>query len=212
MPLLAELGGAFSTPVELSSERGGRFVELVAWLDFVACGHDRWFEWLPPLLWLRRGIMLRRVVRDALEKLVEKACADPKAAWAAIAQRRKELRKRQKDSYGRALAFTVDHLQTGLAERKVTCDADVVAATRVLTGIEHDDLRKKEEARAERAQAVMNRSAEARAELLLKEGYDALATKAPPRARIEAAGPVIEQAMEEPMATADDLAALREAR
>lgn len=110
-----ELDAAFADPVDLASARGQRFVELVAWLDLVARDHARWFEWVPPFTWLRRGIMLRGVVRDALAKLVEKTCSDPDAAWAAIGARRKVLAKKRKDSYDRAVPFTVDRLQSGLA-------------------------------------------------------------------------------------------------
>ena len=86
----------------------------------------------------------------------------------------------------------------------------VVAPTRVLTGAEFDELVKKEDSRAERAQAVVSRAADARAQLLVKDRYEDLAGKAPMRARIEQAAPVIEAVMEEEaMATADDLAALR---
>lgn len=214
MPLLAELGTAWSEPVDLSSMRGQNFVELLAWLDLVARGHDRWFEWLPPLMWLRRGIMLRGVVREAIAKIVEEACSDPKAAWAAIGARRKELERERKDYQGaRTMTFAVDRLERNLAERKVRCDAELVAPTRVLTGAEFDELVKKEDSRAERAQAVVSRAADARAQLLVKDRYEDLAGKAPMRARIEQAAPVIEAVMEEEaMATADDLAALREVR
>lgn len=198
MPMLSELDAAFAAPIDLASPHGQNFVELVASLDLVARGHDRWFEWVPPLLWLRRGIMLRGVVRAALTRLVEKACADPKAAWAAIAARRKELRKKQKDSYDRAVEFTVGRLQDGLSERTVTCDAEVVPPVRVLTGTEYDELAKKEESRAERAQAVVSRAAQARAELLVAEGFAGLAPRIVEQKRIaEHAAAIQEQLQEE---------------
>jgi hypothetical protein len=216
MPLLSDLAGGFANPVNLASSRGQRFVELFAWLDLVARGHDRWFEWVPPLLWLRRGIMLRGVVRSALEAIVEKTCADPKAAWEAIGARRRVLAKKRKESYDRPTAFTVDRLQSGLAARPVGCDAEIVKPTRMLTGAEHDDLATKENARAERAQAVVSRAADARAELLVKEGFMGLAARIavePVKARIADAPRSMQTGqaeVQEEQATGDDLAALRE--
>jgi hypothetical protein len=209
MPMLSELTAAFSDPVDLSTPRGQRFVELVAWLDLVARGHDRWFEWVPPFMWLRRGMMLRGVVRSALGELVEKACADRKAAWTAIATRRRELGRKAEDAYERPLDFTVGRLKDALSARSVICDAEAVAPTRVLTGAEHDDLAKKEGARVERAQAVVSRAAEARAELLVKDGWDGLTSHLQAEVRVEAQ---VDHNVEEreDLATAGDLAALRE--
>jgi hypothetical protein len=67
----------------------------------------------------------------------------------------------------------------------VTRDAERIAPTHVLTEAEHDELTKQETQRTERAQAVVSRSAEARTELLLKEGFETLAGRAPAEVRIE---------------------------
>jgi len=164
-------------------------------------------------MWLRRAVMGRRVVREAITKLVQKTCPDPKVAWAAIHTRRKELERERSESDLRALDFAVDRLEQKLAERKVTCDAEAVAPTRVLTGTEFDELVKKEEARAERAQAVVSKAADARAELLVKEGFAGLAPRiVEQQTRTVEPAPVIEDDQQEEMATADDLAALREVR
>jgi hypothetical protein len=207
MPMLSLLASdAFAEPIDLASDRGRRFVELFAWLDFAARGHARWFEWLPPLPWLRRGRRLRGVVRDVLAAILARACADAKAARAAIDARRKELVKSRKASLLRPLPFALDRLHLGLATRKTTSDAEAVPPVRVLSGDEHDAIAKKDADRAERAANVMTAAAAARAELLVAEGYDALAARSAPA--------VVERAdeVEAAIATAGDLADLQEAR
>ena len=77
---------------------------------------------------------------------------------------------------------------------------------RVLSGGEHDAIAKKDADRAERAANVMTAAAAARAELLVAEGYDALAARSAP-AIVERADEV-----EAAIATAGDLADLQEAR
>ncbi|MBX3232963.1 MAG: hypothetical protein KIT84_11725 [Labilithrix sp.] len=216
MPLLRAFTDAERGPpgVTLESAAGKRLVEIAAWLDFIARGHARWFDWIPPLPLLRRGPRLRGAARSALARLV---FADPDAARKAIARRRKQIARARKETLLRPLDFALDRVEAGLAGREVRSDAQVVPAARVLTHDELAAIAKADAKHASRARKTIAASAAARAEMLQTTGYAELAV----RARVEVAPPIrvatpeLEEEDDDDdreLADAGDLAALREQR
>src|SRR6185295_12485125 len=144
-------------------------------------------------------------IRKALASVIERACLDPEAAKTAIESRRKEL-ARDPDMQVR-LPFTIERVKPTFAN--AACDADTVAPTRVMSGDEIAKLAAKEESRAQRAQTVIAQAAGARATLLRAESFADIAARTQAdveRVRVEKTAEIVE----EPMATGEDLAALRE--
>ncbi len=150
--------GAFPEGDDPGTEAGKGFVELWARLDCIARGHARWWEWAPPLLWLRRGTVLRSHVRDALEALLLRVEGDEtnaKDLRAAIALRTKELDEAE---------------ASRTAGGAVSSDATVLGREeRVLEASYADAMRAKERGRMERSRAVVAGAAAARSELLRSE-------------------------------------------
>ncbi len=219
----------FATPIahDDGGVRAARLVELVAWLDLIARDHPRFWEWIPPLSLLRRRPQLRRVVRASLVRLVARVIGnDAKAAWQAIATRRKELRKairrRKKDlelTSTCALGFTDDRLAAAISGRAITSDAGVLPrGERVVDKRRHDEIRAKESARSQRAAGVATSAASARASLLRTETCEELLARVLPKTRVEVATSVLDAAVLEQEhdamleGSATSLAELREAR
>ncbi len=228
LPLLATLErDGFSTPVVLDGDdpRAARFVELLAWLDLIARDHPRLWEWLPPLSLLRRRPQLRRVVRASLERLVARATThEAKAAWEAIAHRRKELRRalrRRRKALelpsSCALAFTRDRLEASVASRAVDVGSTKLPRdARVIAKRRHDEIAAQDRTRREGAASAATSAATARASLLREETCDELLARHLPKTRVAVPAPLTaatEAALEEQAAldgSAASLAALRE--
>lgn len=217
---------AFGAPIELTTARGQRFVELIAWLEHVARGHARWWHWAPPIMWLARGRVLRSFVRDAIERVLERVAegeAAAEAVRAAVKARLQELEASwesfRKSQLG--VLHTRDHAESRVMapfeKRPIDSDALCLAADeRVLDPSQADALREKEEGRIERSKAVVAGAAAARRELLhqatcatfLANAKSKVRVAEPPSASARAEAEV--EAEAEAEATADDLAALRE--
>jgi len=180
---------AFEEPVELTTARGRRFVELMAWLELVARGHARWWEWVPPLMWVRRGTVLRRFVRRALAAVVARAAgtADATPLREAVAKRRRELhtawtaRRRQYEAPERAGVFALERLAAHVEGERIENDAlHLPPGGRVLDGDRLDALRAEDDGRRARSTDVVEGAARARAELLRTERCMELLARAGP--------------------------------
>ncbi|HSO40153.1 MAG TPA: hypothetical protein VLT33_46825 [Labilithrix sp.] len=225
LPMLAELTrDAFPGPVELASPAGQRLVELAAWLELVARGHARWWEWAPPLLWLRRGTALRSFVREQIAALLRRVAGPPEGAVAlrgAIALRERSLheawsaRRQEYDAPAYARDFAVERVRALGEGRPLESDAQHLAAGgRVIASDRVDALRQKEQARKGRAGTVLARAARARAELLRPESCaELLASAGAGAVRVAVELPAAATREEaEDVASIDDLAGLREKR
>lgn len=213
---------AFGEPVALASERGKRFVELIAWLELVARGHARWWQWTPPIMWLARGRVLRSFVRDVIERVilrVEGPEADAKELRSAIAARLEELtttwksRREQELTARHSRQYATTRVMAPYEKRPIDSDAAPLSRSeRVLEPTYVDSLREKEAGRIERSKAVVAGAAVARKELLHEDKCAFFLARA--RTKVRVAPDVgdaraIEEAAEEE-ATAADLASLRE--
>ena len=170
-----------------------RVIELAAWLDLVARDHARLWEWLPPLVWLRRGPGLRAFVRRALHDWLARAGVSREA----VAARRKELAASWKMKLAAAptLPSDADHLPVG---------------ARVIDDATHAVMREKERGRSERAAEVVAGAGRARSDLLRTESCAELLTGAGVlEARVavptRVANDEREPEAEDTEATADDL-------
>ena len=193
MPMLDAFSReAFPEAVDLGTDRGRRFVELMAWLELVARGHARWWEWMPPLVWLRRGTVLRSFVRDAIAAVVARAVGSGSGSGGgvevlreAIANRVRELRaawKSRKREYAApegAGDFALERLAAHVEGQPIENDAlHLPPGARVIEGERIDALREKEQGRRGRSSEVVAGAAKARAELLRAETCQVLLARA----------------------------------
>lgn len=64
---------------QVTPEADGRLTELLRDLRAVAAAMVRWWEWLPPLPWLRTGPRLRSLVRELTAEIAARAKIEPDA-------------------------------------------------------------------------------------------------------------------------------------
>ncbi|AKU99444.1 PE_PGRS [Labilithrix luteola] len=124
--------GKPSTTLDPQSHRGRRLVELCAWLEILAGGQVRFWEWIPPFLWLRRGRKIRSRVREAIATLVGRVAPtldDQNAVHQAIAARVKEIKEswldleRRREASSNGAEFTQQRLAARFADYDVDFDA-----------------------------------------------------------------------------------------
>lgn len=223
LPMLDHLEGhAFAAPVDLATDRGSRFVELLAWLELVARGHARWWEWAPPVLWLSRGRALRSFVRDTIERVlrrVESPGATEKPLRSAVEARTSELTEAWKAWKTTEIAalhtreYAAARIAAPHASRPIETDAAVLPrAERVVDHARIDSLREKELGRVERSREVVAGAAEARRSLLHPSNCAELLAASRARMRVADDAAQIASRVEDEVeeASLGDLAALRE--
>jgi hypothetical protein len=142
---------------------GDRRVEIAAWLELMARGHTRWWEWIPPLVWLRRGPALRSVIREAARALADDR-AKVRVRYQALAEAAKELGPL---AYARAkVEGTFDTAKT---------DEDVLGpGERCLEGAQLDAMNARDRERSERIAVAVAAAAKERESFLRPEGCEGL--------------------------------------
>ncbi len=190
LPMLEQLAASSSPnaePLIADSPAGEQFVRFAARLLFYVDSQVRWWEWLPPLPWLRRGPCSRRLTRRALDDWVQRVFAGSaergdefgqscvQAARKLIRAEKKRLvhefrqLKKSFDTDHRTVGRYARHLLLAPIEQPgITTDAELVQS-RVLSRDDTAPLVEKfKKARARRDQ-LMNQADDARAELLRNE-------------------------------------------
>ena len=212
MPMLEDLAKHAFAAGPLDGDRAKRFVELIAWLDFIARDHDRFWEWLPPLVFLRRGPTLRRAVRARLEELVLRV-ADPKSTWMAIAERRAEIAltyrdKKKAREVERAHELAAERLHAHIASRRLELDESI--PSKLLDAAEHDAIAQKDAGRAARAKKIVDGANAAKENLLLRTTCAELLAKTRSEAAPREATPPPATRVADDAGALDALAELRE--
>lgn len=213
LPRLRAFVKAFEEAPLAGAEAGvaaSRLESLVGWLGFVARGRVRFWEWLPPFLWLRGAQKIRRHVEAGVRRVSRGLPNAEASVKAALSRIRTEHHETDISLSEEALVRTVINAQMKGIDTKT--DADVLErGERVVSSESFDGLAKKDEARAERSRATFARNVEARENLLDKASTAALLAAAHASATDRERGRDrvrVEGAM---LAGASDLSDLREA-
>jgi hypothetical protein len=200
LPRLRKLAGhAWSAvgQVDPESAEGAELVRLGMAITYHAWAEWRFWEWLPPLPWLRRTPSLwwtsRSLARDALEGLFlhgegKAAAARKKALAAAMKSSWRAIEASYRDAMGGIVSYRgrQRYIESRLAAPilldGVTTDAEVLLGweQRLFAHDKIAELEKKDRRRANRRVAMMQASADAGAELRRGQPTEALLEAAQP--------------------------------
>jgi hypothetical protein len=188
MPLLAALDESQREGVvSLESDEGKRLIELCVWIELLASEGSRWWEWLPGAWGFRRGPAVRSLLRSVRETIVTRRTdsdALQKEFVSAIKKRRAEVEARWKalgeggaKSEGLSWVRTVLDQRFGERGRKDARGA-LAPDERVIEGGAFDAMVAREAERERVAEAFVTLAREAKSDLLVDEGFAAIAAKA----------------------------------
>ncbi len=163
-----------------------RVANLAGWLSLVANARIRFWEWLPPFLWLRRSHALRSRVAFFVE-VVRASFVEADARIDEASEALKvALANEANIGTNRAALFTESALaKAGLGVAEKTDAAVFEPDARVLPSDAFDAIRAADEKRAAGATVAVARGARARRELLLDDTCEALVQRSVQRVRIE---------------------------
>ena len=170
LPRLETLG---SRAGDVTSELGKvRLAHVLAWLTLLARERVRFWEWLPPLVWLRRSQALRRRVRRLVGQVELAHPSEVERCNAARSALREAFEADRRESGTNADVFTSNAISNrglGLAQKT---DADALEpGSRVIAREEHEKLAALDRKRADAARSGSARAARERADLLEKTTY-----------------------------------------
>jgi hypothetical protein len=188
MPLLAALDESQRVGVvSLASDEGKRLIELCAWIELLASEGSRWWEWLPGAWGFRRGPAVRSILRAVRETIVTRRTdsdAMQKEFVRAIKERRAEIEARWKalgegGAKSEGLSWVRALLDQRFAARgRRDARGALAPDERVIAGEAFDEAVAREAARARDAEAFVTLAREAKGDLLVEEGFAAIAAKA----------------------------------
>ena len=181
LPCMAALRGALAKAPE-GEAATRRAASLLGWLRFVARARIRWWEWIPPLVWLTRSHQLRRQVAtltEATARSLPRGEEGPRATFDELRARRANKPEMS------GLVFVDDVLAKAGASLVKKSDADVlVRGDRVIEGAAFDDLVARDEAHSGRARAARERNTITRDGLLEPATCADLVARARARVRV----------------------------
>ncbi len=155
-----------------------RIGHLVAWLSLVARERVRFWEWLPPFLWIRRSQVLRARVRAFVAATNTAFPQERERFEQATASLRETFEAERRDSGTNAKTFTSNVLSNQGISLAPKTDADALdPGTRVLTAEELDRLTALDQKRATAARASSAQAARARSDLRISDSCNELLQK-----------------------------------
>ena len=181
--------------VDPESDEGAELVRLGMAIAYHAWAQWRFWEWLPPLPWLRRAPSLwwttRALAREALEGLFvhgegDAAATRRKALAAATKSGWRAIEASYRDAMGGIVSYRgrqryiEERLAAPILLDGVTTDAEVLLGweQRVYEHAEIADLERKDRRRAKKRAALMQASADAGTELRRGMSTEALLDRA----------------------------------
>jgi hypothetical protein len=152
----------------VTSELGKvRLAHVLAWLTLLARERVRFWEWLPPLVWLRRSQALRRRVGGLASRMKALHPGETERSNAARSALQETFEADRRDNGTNAEVFVSNVIANrglGLAAKT---DADALEpGSRVIAREEHEKLAAIDRARADAARSGSADAARERAELL----------------------------------------------
>jgi hypothetical protein len=173
LPRLEALGralGSFSSTLALA-----RIGHLVSWLSLVARGRVRFWEWLPPFLWIRRSHALRSRVRAFVADANTAFPRERERFEQATALLRETFDAERRDNGTNAKTFASNVLSNQGISLAPKTDADALGpGTRVLAAEELDRLTALDQTRATAARASSAQAARARSDLRISDSCNEL--------------------------------------
>ncbi len=165
LPRLEALG---SRAGDVTSDLGKvRLAHVLAWLTLLARERVRFWEWLPPLVWLRRSQALRRRVRRLVRQVEVAHPNEIERSATARSALRETFEADRRDNGTNADVFAstaISNRGLGLASKT---DADALEpGSRVMAREEHEKLAALDRKRADAARSGSARAARERADLL----------------------------------------------
>jgi hypothetical protein len=177
------------SPHPPGSPGGNLLIRMIALTLFSAKSQASWWEWIPPFVFMRRSIALRRQVHrlldvfiessfgehvDVARKHIKRAIKDEKKLWSASKQYYDGPRKRAR--YAQSL------LLSPITRQEITTDAEVLSdnSLRILADYEFEAISEVDLGNDERRAAAVSANRDSRTELLRSEAASELSGSASP--------------------------------
>jgi hypothetical protein len=155
-----------------------RVGQLVSWLSLLARERVRFWEWLPPFLWIRRSQALRSRVRGFVKAVKAAYPKEHESLEQATASLRETFQAERRDNGTNAKTFASNTLSNQGLSLAPKTDADAFdPGTRVLAPEDYDRLAANDQKRATTARATSAQAARARSDLRISDSCSELLQK-----------------------------------